>query len=128
MARHAYPRTSRRGALPKAGPTVTAAGAAALGLAAAAQAAPVVSTPTPVSTLLGSDATQLGQGLVGGVGHGVGPLTRLRPHPLGNGVGARAADFEPAATTLVSDNVTKGGAPAGLPVAGPVAREFLPPR
>lgn len=125
MARHALPRTSRRGALLKAGLTVTAAGAAVLALAATAQAAPVTPTPTPMSTLLGSDATELGQELVGDVGRHRGPLPGLRLDPQTD---TGAADIEPADTAPVTDHVTKDGAPAGPPVAGPVTQELLPPR
>ncbi|MGW0464183.1 hypothetical protein ACWDX6_02750 [Streptomyces sp. NPDC003027] len=97
MARHAHPRTLRRGALLKAGLTATAAGAAVLALAATAQAAPVTPAPTPVSTLLGSDATELGQELAGDVGRHMGPLSRFRLDPEAD---TEAADAEPAAPTV----------------------------
>ncbi|MFF8607412.1 hypothetical protein ACF06X_15875 [Streptomyces sp. NPDC015346] len=81
MARHAHPgsRKSRRGALLKAGLTLTAAGAAVLGLGAAAQAEPAP-LPAPVTTLAGSDAAST----LGATTHAVGPLTGLRLDPLHN--------------------------------------------
>lgn len=132
MARHAEPRTPRRGALLKAGLTVTAAGAAMLGAGAAAQAAAPV--PLPVDSLTRTDAASAGSGALEGVAHGVGPLTRLQLDPLANtgvdpldnGLGTQVADFKPVGTNLVTDHVTKGGAVADLPLAGPLAKGLLP--
>ncbi|MFF7179581.1 hypothetical protein [Streptomyces sp. NPDC008121] len=134
MARHAASGTSRRGAWSKAGLTVTAAGAAVLGLGAAAQAAPSAPAPLPVDSVVGSDAAAAGAGVLGAVGHGVGPLTELQldplantgVDPLANGVGTQVADFRPVGTNLVTDPVTKGGALADLPVAGEAVKTLLP--
>lgn len=123
MARHKQSRTSRRGALLKAGLTATAAGAAVLGMgAAAAQAAGTL--PLPVDALAGSDAVAA----LGATGHAVGPLTSLQLDPLANtgvdpldnGVGTQVADFQPVGTNLVTDHVTKGGALDDLPLVGEV--------
>ncbi|MEU5221032.1 hypothetical protein AB0G79_33195 [Streptomyces sp. NPDC020807] len=132
MARHAEDRTPRRSALLKAGLTVTAAGAALVGGGAAAQAlAPV---PLPVDSLTRTDASAAGAGALAGVTHGVGPLTRLQLDPLANtgvdpldnGLGTQVADFKPVGTGLVTDHLTKGGAVADLPVAGPLTQQLLP--
>ncbi|MFI8518407.1 hypothetical protein ACIGEZ_11375 [Streptomyces sp. NPDC085481] len=131
MARHAESRTPRRSALLKAGLTVTAAGAAVLGVGVAgAQAADGVAVPLPVDSLTQVD----GAAALDGVGHGVVPLTQLQLDPLANtgvdpldnGVGTQVADFKPVGTALVTDHVTKGGALADLPVAGPLSRSVLP--
>ncbi|MDT9688814.1 hypothetical protein Q5762_10670 [Streptomyces sp. P9(2023)] len=123
MARHKESRTSRRGALLKAGLTATAVGAAVLGLGAAgAQAAPAA--PLPLDTLAGSDAVAA----LGATGHVVGPLTSLQLDPLANtgvdpldnGLGTQVADFKPVGTNLVTDHVTKGGGLDDLPVVGQV--------
>ncbi|MEU6931675.1 hypothetical protein [Streptomyces sp. NPDC046385] len=133
MARHAQTRTTRRGALLRAGLTVTAAGAAVLGAGAAgAQAAAPL--PLPVDSLTRTDAAAAGAGAVEGVGQGVAPLTRLQLDPLANtgvdpldnGLGTQIADFKPVGTNLVTDHVTKGGALADLPVAGPLTQGLLP--
>ncbi|KQX58999.1 MULTISPECIES: hypothetical protein [unclassified Streptomyces] len=132
MARHAEPRTTRRSALLKAGLTVTAAGAAMLGGGAAAQAAAPV--PLPVDSLTRTDAGAAGAGALSGVTQGLGPLTRLQLDPLANtgvdpldnGLGTQVADFKPVGTNLVTDHVTKGGAVADLPVAGPLTQGLLP--
>ncbi|MFC7931725.1 hypothetical protein [Streptomyces cinereoruber] len=132
MARHAAPRTSRRSALLKAGLTVTAAGAALVGAGAGAQAAAPV--PLPVDSLTQTDAGAAGAGALSGVGHALGPLTRLQLDPLANtgvdpldnGVGTQVADFKPLGTNLVTDHVTKGGAVADLPVVGPLSQGLLP--
>ncbi|MFB7370028.1 hypothetical protein ACFC0D_09330 [Streptomyces sp. NPDC056222] len=123
MARHKQSRTSRRGALLKAGLTATAAGAAVLGLGAggAQAAAPL---PLPVDSLVGSDAVAA----LGATGHAVGPLTSLQLDPLANtgvdpldnGVGTQVADFKPVGTNLVTDHVTKGGGLDDLPLVGEV--------
>ncbi|MFC8294111.1 hypothetical protein ACFUJ0_33625 [Streptomyces sp. NPDC057242] len=132
MARHAAPRTSRRSALLKAGLTVTAAGAALVGAGAGAQAtAPL---PLPVDSLTQTDAAAAGAGALGGVGHALGPLTRLQLDPLANtgvdpldnGLGTQVADFKPVGTNLVTDHLTKGGAVADLPVVGPLSQGLLP--
>ncbi|WP_086831824.1 hypothetical protein [Streptomyces sp. NRRL B-24572] len=132
MARHAEPRTPRRNALLKAGLTVTAAGAALVGAGAAAQA--VAPVPLPVDSLTRTDAGAAGAGALEGVTHGVGPLTQLQLDPLANtgvdpldnGLGTQVADFKPVGTNLVTDHVTKGGAVADLPLAGPLTRGLLP--
>ncbi|MFF4174021.1 hypothetical protein [Streptomyces sp. NPDC001744] len=132
MARHAAPRTSRRSALLKAGLTVTAAGAALAGAGAGAQAAAPL--PLPVDSLTRTDAGAAGAGALSGVGHGVGPLTRLQLDPLANtgvdpldnGVGTQVADFKPVGTNLVTDHLTRGGAVADLPVVGSLTRGLLP--
>ncbi|MFF5391593.1 hypothetical protein ACFY5H_25090 [Streptomyces sp. NPDC013012] len=132
MARHAAPRTSRRSALLKAGLTVTAAGAALVGAGAGAQAAAPL--PLPVDSLTQTDATAAGAGALGGVGHALGPLTRLQLDPLANtgvdpldnGLGTQVADFKPVGTNLVTDHLTKGGAVADLPVVGPLSQGLLP--
>ncbi|MDV9189219.1 hypothetical protein R6L23_13530 [Streptomyces sp. SR27] len=132
MARHAEPRTSRRSALLKAGLTVTAAGAAMLGAGAAAQAAAPL--PLPVDSLTRTDVGAAGGGALSGVGQGLGPLTRLQLDPLANtgvdpldnGLGTQVADFKPVGTALVTDHLTKGGAVADLPVAGPLTQGLLP--
>ncbi|MET9622468.1 MULTISPECIES: hypothetical protein [unclassified Streptomyces] len=131
MARHADTRTPRRSALLKAGLTLTAAGAVLGAGAAAAQAA---APQLPLDGLSRTDATAAGSGLVDAVGHGVGPLTRLQLDPLANtgvdpldnGLGTQVADFKPVGTNLVTDHVTKGGALADLPVAGPLSQGLLP--
>ncbi|MEV5968882.1 hypothetical protein [Streptomyces sp. NPDC051921] len=130
MARHAQSRTPRRSTLLKAGLTVTAAGAALLGAGAAAQAADGVGVPLPADSLTQVD----GAAALEGVGHGVAPLTQLQIDPLANtgvdpldnGLGTQVADFKPVGTNLVTDHVTKGGALADLPVAGPLAQGLLP--
>ncbi|MET8509861.1 hypothetical protein AB6O49_21930 [Streptomyces sp. SBR177] len=130
MASHAAPRTSRRSALVKAGLTVTAAGAALFGAGAAAQAAEGVGVPLPLDTLTQTD----GQAALEGVGQGVKPLTELQLDPLANtgvdpldnGLGTQVADFKPVGTNMATDLVTKGGALADLPVAGPLATGLLP--
>ncbi|MFB7865358.1 MULTISPECIES: hypothetical protein [unclassified Streptomyces] len=130
MARHVQPRNSRRSTLLKAGLTVTAAGAALLGAGAAAQAAGGAGLPLPVDSLTRTDGTAA----LEGVGHGVAPLTRLQIDPLANtgvdpldnGLGTQVADFKPVGTNLVTDHVTKGGALADLPVAGPLTQGLLP--
>ncbi|WP_225804708.1 hypothetical protein [Streptomyces sp. NK15101] len=132
MARHTEPRASRRSALLRAGLGVTAAGAAVFGAGAAAQAAAPV--PLPVDSLSRTDAGAAGAGALEGVTHGVGPLTRLQLDPLANtgvdpldnGLGTQVADFKPVGTNLVTDHVTKGGAVADLPVAGPLTQQLLP--
>ncbi|MFC8494874.1 MULTISPECIES: hypothetical protein [unclassified Streptomyces] len=132
MARHAAPRTSRRSALLKAGLTVTAAGAALVGAGAGAQAAAPL--PLPVDSLTQTDAAAAGAGALGGVGHALGPLTRLQLDPLANtgvdpldnGLGTQVADFKPVGTNLVTDHLTKGGAVADLPVVGPLSQGLLP--
>ncbi|MER7912800.1 MULTISPECIES: hypothetical protein [unclassified Streptomyces] len=132
MARHAAPRTSRRSALLKAGLTVTAAGAALVGAGAGAQAAAPV--PLPVDSLARTDAAAAGAGALGGVGHALGPLTRLQLDPLANtgvdpldnGLGTQVADFKPVGTNLVTDHLTKGGAVADLPVVGPLTQGLVP--
>ncbi|MFJ3900658.1 hypothetical protein [Streptomyces sp. NPDC090025] len=129
MARHADSRTSRRtAALLRAGLTVTAAGAAVLGAGAVAQAAAPL--PLPLDSLTQADA---GAALTG-VGHGVAPLTELQLDPLANtgvdpldnGLATQIADFQPVGTTTATDLVTKGGALADLPLAGPAVRGLLP--
>ncbi|MEU8759893.1 hypothetical protein [Streptomyces sp. NPDC048659] len=130
MARHAESRTPRRGALLKAGLTVTAAGAAMLGVGGAAQAAQALPVPLPGDSLTQVD----GAAALSGVGHAVAPLTRLQLDPLANtgvdpldnGLGTQIADFKPVGTTLLTDHVTKGGALADLPVAGPLTQSLLP--
>ncbi|MFG3346673.1 hypothetical protein ACGF1Z_16605 [Streptomyces sp. NPDC048018] len=130
MARHAQPRNPRRSTLLKAGLTVTAAGAALLGAGAAAQAADGTAVPLPVDSLTRTD----GAAALAGVAHGVAPLTRLQIDPLANtgvdpldnGLGTQVADFKPVGTNLVTDHVTKGGALADLPVAGPLTQGLLP--
>ncbi|MEU8621741.1 hypothetical protein [Streptomyces sp. NPDC048623] len=130
MASHAAPRSSRRSALLKAGLTVTAAGAALLGAGAAAQAADGLGVPLPLDSLTKTD----GAAALEGVGQGVKPLTQLQIDPLANtgvdpldnGLGTQVADFKPVGTTMVTDLVTKGGALADLPVAGPLAQGLLP--
>jgi hypothetical protein len=132
MARHAGSATLRRGGLAKAGLTVMAAGAAVLGLGAAAHAS--APAPLPLDTLVGSDTATAGAGVLGAVGHGVGPLTELRLHPLAgtgvdpldNRVGTQVADFKPVGTHLVTDHLAQGGAVADLPVAGPLTQGTLP--
>ncbi|MFB7029774.1 MULTISPECIES: hypothetical protein [unclassified Streptomyces] len=132
MARHAAPSTSRRSALLKAGLTVTAAGAALVGAGAGAQAAAPL--PLPVGSLTQTDAAAAGAGALGGVGHALGPLTRLQLDPLANtgvdpldnGLGTQVADFKPVGTNLVTDHLTKGGAVADLPVVGPLSQGLLP--
>ncbi|MFF4868118.1 hypothetical protein ACIPQA_03360 [Streptomyces sp. NPDC090109] len=132
MARHAAPRTSRRSALLKAGLTVTAAGAALVGAGAGAQAAAPL--PVPVDSLTQTDAAAAGAGALGGVGHALGPLTRLQLDPLANtgvdpldnGLGTQVADFKPVGTNLVTDHLTKGGAVADLPVVGPLSQGLVP--
>ncbi|MFI1980037.1 hypothetical protein [Streptomyces wedmorensis] len=132
MARHAEPRTSRRSALLKAGLTITAAGATLVGAGAAAQAATPV--PLPVDSLTRTDAAAAGEGALAGVTHGLGPLTRLQLDPLANtgvdpldnGLGTQVADFKPVGTDLVTGHLTKGGALADLPVAGPLTQSLLP--
>ncbi|MFE5943697.1 hypothetical protein [Streptomyces sp. NPDC056480] len=132
MARHAESRSPRRSALLTAGLTVTAAGAAVFGAGAAAQA--VAPVPLPVDSLTRTDATAAGAGALSGVTHGIGPLTRLQLDPLANtgvdpldnGLGTQVADFKPVGTNLVTDHLTKGGAVADLPVAGPLTRGLLP--
>lgn len=125
MARHKESRTSRRGALLKAGLTATAVGAAVLGLGAAgAQAAPAAPLPLPLDTLAGSDAVAA----LGATGHVVGPVAGLQLDPLANtgvdpldnGLGTQVADFKPVGTNLVTDHVTKGGGLDDLPVVGQV--------
>ncbi|MFE1350345.1 hypothetical protein [Streptomyces sp. NPDC058757] len=118
----------------KAGLGVTAAGAAVFGASAAAQAAPGAAVPLPVDSLTRTDAGAAGAGALAGVTHGVGPLTRLQldplantgVDPLANGIGTQVADFKPVGTNLVTDHVTKGGAVADLPVAGPLTQKLLP--
>ncbi|MFF6773743.1 hypothetical protein ACFY8W_09275 [Streptomyces sp. NPDC012637] len=130
MARHAQSRTSRRSALLKAGLTVTAAGAAVFGAGAGAQAAEGVGVPLPTDSLTRMD----GAAALEGLGHGVAPLTQLQLDPLANtgvdpldnGLGTQVADFKPVGTNLVTDHVTKGGALADLPVAGPLSQSLLP--
>ncbi|MFE5510118.1 MULTISPECIES: hypothetical protein [unclassified Streptomyces] len=132
MARHAAPSTSRRSALLKAGLTVTAAGAALVGAGAGAQAAAPL--PLPVGSLTQTDTAAAGAGALGGVGHALGPLTRLQLDPLANtgvdpldnGLGTQVADFKPVGTNLVTDHLTKGGAVADLPVVGPLSQGLLP--
>ncbi|MFC8588407.1 hypothetical protein ACFUGD_28195 [Streptomyces sp. NPDC057217] len=132
MARHAAPRTSRRSALLKAGLTVTAAGAALVGAGAGAQAAAPL--PVPVDSLTQTDAAAAGAGALGGVGHALGPLTRLQLDPLANtgvdpldnGLGTQVADFKPVGTNLVTGHLTKGGAVADLPVVGPLSQGLVP--
>ncbi|GHF87843.1 hypothetical protein ACFFSH_09755 [Streptomyces filamentosus] len=134
MARHAEPKAPRRGLLLKAGLGLTAAGAAVLGAGAAAQAAPGAAVPLPVDSLTRTDAGAAGAGALSGVTHGVGPLTRLQldplantgVDPLANGIGTQIADFKPVGTNLLTDHVTKGGAVADLPVAGPLTQKLLP--
>ncbi|MET9350933.1 hypothetical protein [Streptomyces termitum] len=133
MARHAQPKAPRLAVLWKAGLGVTAAGAAVLGAGAAAQAA-VPSVPLPVDSLTRTDAAAAGEGALTGVAHGVAPLTRLQldplantgVDPLANGLGTQVSDFKPVGTDLVTDHVTKGGAVADLPVAGPLTQSLLP--
>ncbi|MFD4372311.1 hypothetical protein [Streptomyces sp. NPDC058486] len=134
MARHAEPKTPRRGFLFQAGLGVTAAGAAVFGAAAAAQAAPGAAVPLPVDSLTRTDAAAAGAGALSGVTHGLGPLTRLQldplantgVDPLANGIGTQIADFKPIGTDLVTGDVAKGGAVADLPVAGPLTQKLLP--
>ncbi|MFF8276532.1 hypothetical protein ACF05T_10565 [Streptomyces lateritius] len=126
MARHRHTgsRKFRRGALSKAGLTVTAAGAAVFGMGAAAQAAPPP-LPAPVTTLAGSDAAAV----LGATTHAVDPLTTLRSDPLAgtgvapldDGLDTRAADVEPVGTKRVTGPVTNGGAVEDPPVAGEAA-------
>ncbi|MFC9791969.1 hypothetical protein ACFVJI_04930 [Streptomyces sp. NPDC127584] len=131
MARHAEPRSPRRSALLAAGLGITAAGTAVLGAGASAQAAAPL--PLPVDSLTRTDATAAGAGALSGVTHGLGPLTRLQLDPLANtgvdpldnGLGTQIADFKPVGTNLVTDHITKGGAVADLPVAGPLTRGLL---
>ncbi|MGW2304083.1 hypothetical protein [Streptomyces sp. NPDC001809] len=131
MARHAEPRSPRRSALLAAGLGITAAGAAVLGAGASAQAAAPL--PLPVDSLTRTDATAAGAGALSGVTHGLGPLTRLQLDPLANtgvdpldnGLGTQIADFKPVGTHLVTDHLTKGGAVADLPVAGPLTQGLL---
>ncbi|GAA2784466.1 hypothetical protein [Streptomyces showdoensis] len=130
MARHAESRNPRRSALLKAGLTVTAAGAAVFGVGGAAQAADGVGLPMPTDSLTQVD----GAAALEGLGHGVAPLTRLQLDPLANtgvdpldnGLGTQVADFKPVGTNLLTDHVTKGGALADLPVAGPLTQGLLP--
>ncbi|MFL9683283.1 hypothetical protein [Streptomyces sp. KL110A] len=134
MARHAEPKTPRRGLLFKAGLGVTAAGAAVLGASAVAQAAPGAAVPLPVDSLTRTDAGAAGAGALTGVTHGLGPLTRLQldplaktgVDPLANGIGTQVADFKPVGTDLVTGHLTEGGAVADLPVAGPLTQKLLP--
>ncbi|MFD3332729.1 hypothetical protein ACFWV1_08755 [Streptomyces sp. NPDC058700] len=131
MSRHAATPRPRRSALLRAGLTVTAVGAAVLGAGGGAQAAPV---PLPVDAPTRTDAAAAGAGALSGVTHGLGPLTRLQLDPLANtgvdpldnGLGAQVADFKPVGTGLVTDHLTKGGAVADLPVAGPLTQSLLP--
>lgn len=130
MARHAAPRTSRRGPLLKAGLTVTAAGAAVLGAGAAAQAADGLDT---VAQTVDSLTRTNSGAAVKGIGQGLGPVTRLQLDPLANtgvdpldnGLGTQIADFKPVGTNLVTDYLTKGGAIADLPVVGPLSQSLL---
>ncbi|MFI8827549.1 hypothetical protein [Streptomyces sp. NPDC053431] len=130
MARHAQSRTPGRSALLKAGLTVTAAGAALLGAGAAAQAVEGVGVPLPADSLTQVD----GAAALEGVGHGVAPLTQLQIDPLANtgvdpldnGLGTQVADFKPVGTNMATDLVTRGGALADLPVAGPLTQGLLP--
>ena len=100
MARHAEPKTPRRGLLFKAGLGVTAAGAGAL---------------TGVTHGLGP-LTRLQ----------LDPLAKTGVDPLANGIGTQVADFKPVGTDLVTGHLTEGGAVADLPVAGPLTQKLLP--
>lgn len=132
MARHSAP-TPRRGALLRAGLTLTAAGAV-IGLGgAAAQAAPAA--PVPASgpdSELAAAGEAAGEGLAGGLGHslagGLGPVKNLQLNPLAktgvdpldNAVGTQVADFKPLSTASLTDSVTQGGGLKDLPLVGPV--------
>ncbi|WP_329589805.1 hypothetical protein OG195_16665 [Streptomyces sp. NBC_01362] len=134
MARHALSK-SRRRALPRAGLTVTAVGAALGAGGAAAQAAPLPHVPVVgADTALGEAGDAAGGAVNGALGHslrgGVATVTHLRldplagtgTDPLNNAVGTQIADFKPLSTAAVTDPVTSGGALKDLPVIGPVAQ------
>jgi hypothetical protein len=108
--------------------TLTAA-AATLAPAAAAVAA----VPAPAGTAVPDAALPLDvlptQSVTGALGSGVDPVRNLTLDPLANtgvdpldnGVGSRVADFEPLSTTMVTDQVTRGGSLGTLPVVGPAS-------
>ncbi|GAB3957192.1 hypothetical protein [Streptomyces sparsus] len=107
-ARHARPRTRT---LLRAGLTLSAAGAVALGAGGAAHA-DIVDTSDPLGT----------------VGHAVTPITQLQLHPLANtgvdpldnAVGTQVADFKPLSTSAVTAPITEGGSLGTLPLTGEV--------
>ncbi|MEU8541885.1 hypothetical protein AB0C52_18175 [Streptomyces sp. NPDC048717] len=135
MARHAAPRTSRRSALLKAGLTVTAAGAAVFGAGAAAQAAPADGGMAGVGQTLdtltggaggtGASLAGAGKGLASVTNLQLDPLANTGVDPLDNGLGTQVADFQPVGTQLVTDHLTRGGAIADLPLAGPLTQSLL---
>jgi len=54
------------------------------------------------------------------------PLANTGVDPLDNGLATQVADFKPVGTNMATDLVTRGGALADLPVAGPLAKGLLP--
>ncbi|MBW1604362.1 hypothetical protein JJV70_20090 [Streptomyces sp. JJ66] len=109
-ARHARPRTPQ---LVRAGLTLSAAAAAALGATGSAQAD--VLSPDALSPESLSAATD---GVGTALGHTVAPLTDLRLNPLGgtgtdpldNSVGTQVADFQTVSTAPLTEPLSEGGA------------------
>ncbi|MEV5978089.1 hypothetical protein [Streptomyces sp. NPDC052114] len=140
MARHSgskAPRTGSR-ALLRAGLTLTAAGAALVGGAAAASAAPAPDAPAGFATPLGDvDAAASGQAVLGTVrgatASGLGPAKNLQLDPLAgtgvdpldNALGTQVADFKPVSTAAVTGPIAEGASLSELPVVGP-ATGLLP--
>ncbi|MCX2969247.1 MULTISPECIES: hypothetical protein [Streptomyces] len=113
-ARHARPRTRQ---LLRAGLTLSAAAAAALGTAGPAQADATV--PDAVGMATGSLGTALGNTLVPVTDLRLYPLAGTGTDPLANSIGTQVADFKPVSTAPVTAPVTEGGASLDT-LTGPV--------
>ncbi|GAA3374737.1 hypothetical protein GCM10020367_39790 [Streptomyces sannanensis] len=106
----------------RAGLTITAAAAAALGAGGAAHAAGV---DTPVGEV-GPDTAQ---GVLDGVAYAITPVKTLRLNPLAktgadpldNTVGTQVADFQQVSTAAATGPLAQGAALKDLPVVGQVS-------
>ncbi|MFI6642123.1 hypothetical protein [Streptomyces sp. NPDC050504] len=131
MARHTEP-NSPRGALLRAGLTVTVAVGAALGAVGAAQAVPAAPGVGADGALGDLDTAAAAQAatsaLSGATASGLGPAKSLRLNPLAgtgvdpldNAIATQVADFQPVSTAPVTAPLTQGGALKDLPVVGGV--------
>ncbi|MGP9018992.1 hypothetical protein ACT1U9_11335 [Streptomyces sp. BR1] len=122
---------ARNRVLLRAGLTVTMAGAALVGAAALAEAAPppVGSTAAdpaaphePTRSVMGDLSAGVTNGLAPAKTLSLNPFAKTSVDPLDNAVGTQVADFKPISTAIATGPLHESGALKDLPILGAASR------
>ncbi|MBD0745414.1 hypothetical protein [Streptomyces sp. CBMA152] len=122
---------ARNRVLLRAGLTMTMAGAALVGAAALAEAAPPpVGRPAadpaaldgPTRSVMGDLSAGVTNGLAPAKTLSLNPFAKTSVDPLDNAVGTQVADFKPISTALATAPLHESGALKDLPILGAASR------